>query len=39
VVDDVDLRQELRTRGRERLREFTEMDASVSMLEAICEVV
>ena len=39
VVDDADLRQELRSRGRERLAEFTEVDASVSMLAAICEVV
>jgi glycosyltransferase involved in cell wall biosynthesis len=39
VIEDSALRRDLVTRGRNRLREFTEMDASVSMLAAISEVV
>ena len=39
VIDDSALRRDLVERGRARLREFTEMDASVSMLAAISEVV
>ena len=39
IVDDARLRRELVVRGRRRLSELTEHDASVSMLEAIGEVV
>ncbi|MGO9874417.1 MAG: glycosyltransferase [Acidimicrobiia bacterium] len=39
IVSDADLRRELIARGRRRLRELTEVDASVAMLEAIGEIV
>ena len=39
IVSDADLRNDLIVRGRRRLRELTEVDASVAMLEAIGEVV
>ena len=39
VVGDADLRRELTERGRRRVNELVEMDASVAMLEAISEVV
>jgi L-malate glycosyltransferase len=39
IVSDARLRNELIGRGRRRLRELTEVDASVAMLEAIGEVV
>jgi glycosyltransferase involved in cell wall biosynthesis len=39
LVEDANLRTELVVRGRRRLKELTEMDASVAMLEAIGEIV
>ena len=39
IVSDLDLRRDLIARGRRRLRELTEVDASVAMLEAIGEIV
>jgi glycosyltransferase involved in cell wall biosynthesis len=39
IVSDADLRRDLIMRGRRRLRELTEIDASVAMLEAIGEIV
>ena len=39
IVSDADLRRDLIVRGRRRLRELTEIDASVAMLEAIGEIV
>ena len=39
VVDDATLREDLIARGRARLGEITEMDASVAMLETIGELV
>jgi glycosyltransferase involved in cell wall biosynthesis len=39
IVSDSDLRDELIARGRRRLQELTEIDASVTMLEAIGEIV
>jgi glycosyltransferase involved in cell wall biosynthesis len=39
IVSDAKLRNELIIRGRQRLKELTEIDASVTMLEAIGEIV
>jgi len=39
IVSDARLRNDLIVRGRRRLRELTENDASVAMLEAISEIV
>jgi len=39
IVSDARLRNDLIVRGRRRLRELTETDASVAMLEAISEIV
>jgi L-malate glycosyltransferase len=39
IVSDLDLRRDLIARGRRRLRELTEVDASIAMLEAIGEIV
>ena len=39
LVEDADLRNDLILRGRRRLQELVEIDASVAMLEAIGEIV
>ena len=39
IVRDSGLRRDLVTRGRQRLRELTQFDASIAMLEAIGEIV